>query len=86
MNDVLQVDGQSNLTIQSIFLDKYPVYCAHFSHDGKEVILGSRHSSFFYYDMIAGKVINVPRIKGKTLTTFLMCFQALFTFLYSVLE
>ena len=50
--------------IQSVHLEKFPIYTAHFSSDGKEVIAGSQYKSFYYYDMIAGKVINVPRIKG----------------------
>jgi len=61
---LFQVDGLNNPCIQSIFLDTFPIHTAHFSHDGQQVILGSRHSAFFYFDMIAGKLVNVPRIKA----------------------
>lgn len=67
MNNTLalfQVDGKTNPKIQSIFLENFPVYCAHFSTNGEEVILGSKHKSFQYYDMIAGKIVTVPRMKG----------------------
>lgn len=67
MNQTLslfQVDGEHNPKIQSVFLDNYPIHTAHFSTDGQEVIIGSKHSNFKYYDMIAGKIITVPKIKG----------------------
>lgn len=35
--------------------------------------MGSRHSAFYYYDMIAGKIVKVPRIKGMSLTTQFFC-------------
>jgi len=58
------VDGTNNPCIQSVFFESFPIYTAHFGQNGQEVVLGSRHSAFFCYDMIAGKLINVPRIKG----------------------
>jgi len=72
------VDGANNPCIQSIFLDSFPVYTAHFSQNGNEIILGSRHSAFYCYDMIAGKLINVPRIKGA-----LFCQNTYFCLLYA---
>ncbi|XP_064636673.1 U3 small nucleolar RNA-associated protein 18 homolog [Lineus longissimus] len=67
MNQTLtlfQVDGKHNPKIQSIFVENFPIHTARFSADGKEVLLGSRHRHFYFYDMIAGKVVNVPAIKG----------------------
>ena len=61
-----QVDGKHNPKIQSIFLDKFPIHTAHFSRSGEEVIMGSTHSSFHCYDMMAGKVVRVPTIKGTS--------------------
>ena len=63
-NTISQVDGKTNPKIQSIFLEDFPIYCAHFSTNGEEVILGSRHKTFQYYDMIAGKIVRVPKMKG----------------------
>ena len=38
---------------------------AHFTKNGEEIILGSRHKSFYYYDMMAGKIVNVtPPVKA----------------------
>ncbi|XP_069129328.1 U3 small nucleolar RNA-associated protein 18 homolog [Argopecten irradians] len=61
---LFQVDGKNNPKIQSVFLDNFPIFSAHFTPDGQQVVLSSKHRSFVYYDMIAGKVVNVPKIKG----------------------
>lgn len=61
---LFQIDGKNNPKIQSVFLDKFPVMSARFSANGEEVVLGSKHRSFYYYDMMAGKVVFVPKIKG----------------------
>lgn len=61
---LFQVDGKNNPKIQSVFLDNFPVLSARFSTDGEEVIMGSKHRNFYYYDMMAGKVVFVPKIKG----------------------
>ena len=38
---------------------------AHFTKTGDEIILGSRHKNFYYYDMNSGKVISVtPPVKA----------------------
>lgn len=62
---ILQVDGKNNPKIQSVFLDNFPIMSASFSAGGLEVIMGSRHCSFYWYDMMAGKVVFVPKIKGN---------------------
>ena len=57
--------GKKNPKIQTIFIDKYPILSAHFTKNGEEIIMGSRHKSFYYYDMIAGKIVNVtPPVKA----------------------
>ena len=61
-----QVDGRSNPKIQNVFLDNFPVMSAEFSASGEEVIMGSKHRSFYYFDMMAGKVVFVPKIKGTS--------------------
>ena len=53
------MDGKKNPKIQSVFIDKFPIFTAHFTRTGDEIIIGSRHKSFYYYDMIAGKMVNV---------------------------
>lgn len=63
----LQIDGKNNPKIQNVFLDNFPVMSAEFSKNGEEVVMGSKHRSFYYYDMIAGQVVFVPKIKGAVL-------------------
>lgn len=63
----LQIDGKNNPKIQNVFLDNFPVMSAEFSKNGEEVVMGSKHRSFYYYDMIAGQVVFVPKIKGTVL-------------------
>ena len=62
--NLFQVDGKNNPKIQSVFLRNFPIYSAHFTRDGSQVVLSSRHRSFMYYDMMAGQVVEVPKIKG----------------------
>lgn len=60
-----KIDGKKNSKIQSIFIDKFPIMAAHFTKTGDEIILGSRHKNFYYYDMNSGKVISVtPPVKA----------------------
>lgn len=61
---LFQIDGKKNPKIQSIFLEKYPILNAHFTKNGEEIIMGSRHRTFKYYDMISGKIVNVSGLKG----------------------
>ncbi|XP_055958841.1 U3 small nucleolar RNA-associated protein 18 homolog [Patella vulgata] len=61
---LFQIDGKHNAKIQSVYIERFPILNAHFSHNGEEVIAGSHYPSFRYYDMLAGKMIIVPKIKG----------------------
>ncbi|XP_067859922.1 U3 small nucleolar RNA-associated protein 18 homolog [Heptranchias perlo] len=62
---LFQVDGKTNPKIQSIHLERFPVYKARFSADGEQVIATSIHNKMFYmYDMMAGKVIPVYNVRG----------------------
>ncbi|KAL8573466.1 hypothetical protein ACOMHN_032480 [Nucella lapillus] len=59
-----QVDGKKNASIQNVFLDNFPVMSAEFCPGLEEIVIGSRHKSFYVFDMLAGKVTFVPKIKG----------------------
>ncbi|CAM4661360.1 unnamed protein product [Caretta caretta] len=62
---LFQVDGKTNPKIQSIHLESFPVYKAHFSADGEQVIATGTHSKLFYvYDMMSGNIIPVQQIRG----------------------
>ncbi|NWS81865.1 UTP18 protein, partial [Toxostoma redivivum] len=54
-----------NPKIQSIYLESFPIYKARFSVDGEQVIAtGTHHSMFFVYDMVAGSIIPIPKVRG----------------------
>ncbi|XP_078385220.1 U3 small nucleolar RNA-associated protein 18 homolog isoform X1 [Cetorhinus maximus] len=62
---LFQVDGKTNPKIQSIHLERFPVYKARFSADGEQVIATGIHNKMFYmYDMMAGKIIPVHNVLG----------------------
>ncbi|XP_005494812.2 U3 small nucleolar RNA-associated protein 18 homolog [Zonotrichia albicollis] len=62
---LFQVDGIKNPKIQSIYLESFPIYKARFSVDGEQVIAtGTHHSMFFVYDMMAGSIIPIPKVRG----------------------
>ncbi|XP_077632979.1 U3 small nucleolar RNA-associated protein 18 homolog [Crocuta crocuta] len=62
---LFQVDGKTNPKIQSIYLEKFPIYKACFSANGEEVLATSIHSKVLYvYDMLAGKLIPVHQVRG----------------------
>uniref|UniRef100_A0A8D1P265 U3 small nucleolar RNA-associated protein 18 homolog n=1 Tax=Sus scrofa TaxID=9823 RepID=A0A8D1P265_PIG len=59
------VDGKTNPKIQSIYLEKFPIFKARFSANGEEVLATSTHSRVLYvYDMLAGKLIPVHQVRG----------------------
>ena len=63
--DLFQVDGQTNPKIQSIHIQGFPISTAHFSKDGREVIVAGRKRQFFVYDMMAGKITQIHGIRGE---------------------
>ncbi|XP_004480510.1 U3 small nucleolar RNA-associated protein 18 homolog [Dasypus novemcinctus] len=62
---LFQVDGKTNPKIQSIYLDKFPIFKARFNASGEEVLATSTHSKILYvYDMLAGKLVPVHQVRG----------------------
>ncbi|XP_034233330.1 U3 small nucleolar RNA-associated protein 18 homolog [Thrips palmi] len=58
---IVQVDGKTNTKLQTVQFERFPIRCAHFSHDGNQFIVGSRdHGHFHVYDMMVGRSIRVP--------------------------
>ncbi|XP_054163096.1 U3 small nucleolar RNA-associated protein 18 homolog [Oppia nitens] len=64
---LFQVDGKINARIQSIMFRDFRLNSAQFTKDGDELIVGSNEvmGQFFYYNMIAGKIVKIPFFKGK---------------------
>ncbi|XP_055469033.1 U3 small nucleolar RNA-associated protein 18 homolog [Psammomys obesus] len=62
---LFQVDGKTNPKIQSIYLEKFPIFKACFSANGEQVLATSMHSKVLYvYDMLAGKLTPVHQVRG----------------------
>ena len=62
----VQVDGEVNPKLQSVHLERFPISTAHFTRDGTEVIMVGQRRCFFVYDMVAGKVTQIPGIRGES--------------------
>ncbi|XP_030836516.1 U3 small nucleolar RNA-associated protein 18 homolog isoform X1 [Strongylocentrotus purpuratus] len=62
--NLFQVEGRHNPKIQSVFVEQFPIHCAHFASQGTEVVLSGKRKFFYIYDMIAGKVSQIPYIRG----------------------
>lgn len=59
------VDGSKNRKIHSMFMERTPVFCCHFSKGGGEIIIGSNHKSFYVYDLEGSAGVTFrPRVKG----------------------
>ncbi|XP_030649296.1 U3 small nucleolar RNA-associated protein 18 homolog isoform X2 [Chanos chanos] len=62
---LFQVDGKTNPKIQSIHLERFPVNKACFTANGEQVVAtGIRNKLFYIYDMMEGKIIPVPTVRG----------------------
>lgn len=73
--NLFQVDGEKNRKIHSIFVDRLPIKCSHFSCDGLQIVLSSGYNYFSYFDMEAAKLVRVPRfnfIDNNKLTDFIL--------------
>ena len=62
--NLFQIDGKSNAKIHGLFMEKFPILCAHFLTNGKEVLMSSIYRWLYNYDMISGKVVKIPFVKG----------------------
>ena len=62
---LFQIDGEVNPKIQTVNFENFPIKTAHFTADGRQFMVGSRHfGHFFTYDMIAGKTMKVAWKEG----------------------
>jgi len=61
---IVQIDGKNNPNIQTVNFKDFPIKTAKFSVNGEELIVGSpNHAHFFSFDMIAGKISEIPMPK-----------------------
>ena len=62
---LFQVDGKTNAKIHGLFMEKFPIKCAHFLSNGTDILMTSSRVRWMYnYDMISGKITKIPFIKG----------------------
>ena len=72
---LFSIDGKTNRKVQSVFVRDFPIHHAEFAPTSDEIILSSRRSFFYVYDLQAAKVSRIPTIVGreeKSLETFKM--------------
>lgn len=62
---IFQMDGKNNSLMQSVAMGDFPIHTAQFARGGQEVVLASRRSHFYVYDIEAGRVSRVPGIMGR---------------------
>ena len=62
--NLFQVDGKNNSKLHSLFLEQFPINCAHFLSSGTEVLMSSHVRWMYSYDMVSGTISRVPFIKG----------------------
>ena len=67
--NLFQIDGKNNAKIHGLFMENFPIHCAHFLSSGKEIVFTSKCHWMHSFDMISGKVIKVPYVKGLNKTT-----------------
>eukprot|EP00842_Homolaphlyctis_polyrhiza_P000129 jgi/Hompol1/1116/HPOL_001248-RA len=64
---LFQIDGKINPKIQSIHFKDFPIYRAHFTPDGKQVIVTSRRKWYFVHDLVTGQTTKIfgARARGN---------------------
>jgi WD40 repeat protein len=61
---LFEIDGRQNPHLQTIFFEDMPIFSAHFTPDGKEIILSGNKPYFYVYDVMANRVDKVSHITG----------------------
>ncbi|CAF3330442.1 unnamed protein product [Rotaria socialis] len=62
--NLYQVDGKKNERIQSLFFERFSIDTTHFTQDGNQVIVTGDRNFFKVYDMIEGKIMQIPMMRG----------------------
>ncbi|XP_064481583.1 U3 small nucleolar RNA-associated protein 18 homolog [Ornithodoros turicata] len=67
---IFQVDEKTNPKIQSVHFQNFPIHCAHFSHNGEELLVGStEYSHLNTYDMMVGTTMQTRFPKRLNVST-----------------
>ncbi|CAF0906716.1 unnamed protein product [Adineta ricciae] len=62
--NLYQVDGKKNERIHSLFFERYSIDSTHFTKDGNQIIVTGDRNFFKVYDMIEGKISQIPMMRG----------------------
>ena len=62
--DIYQVDGKMSTRIQGVCIENFPIYSAHFSSTGDEVILNSNKAHFFVYNLQTDTIQKIFEVRG----------------------
>ena len=62
--DIYQIDGKTSTRIQGVCIENFPIYSAHFSSGGDEVILNSNKAHFFVYNLQTDTFQKIFEIRG----------------------
>ena len=62
---IIQVDEKYNSKVQGIQFQDLPIYSAHFTRGGEEVVLSWRREFFYQFDMETGQVTKVETLRGS---------------------
>nr|KAJ3419131.1 U3 snoRNP protein [Polyrhizophydium stewartii] len=62
---LFQIDGKLNPKIQSLFIKDMPIHRAHFSADGREIIMSGRRKWFYVFDLESGKTTKIWSARGR---------------------
>jgi len=63
--NIFQIDGKDNNKLKSVFLTNFPIWCADFTPSGDKIVCSARRKHFYMYDMLAGSVVKIPKIRGR---------------------
>jgi U3 small nucleolar RNA-associated protein 18 len=61
---LFHIDGKENPKVQSFFIKDLPIFSAHFTQDGSQIILTGRRNYFYSISLETGKPIRTTGIRG----------------------
>ncbi|CAI5737279.1 unnamed protein product [Peronospora destructor] len=62
---LFQVDGSTNATAESVFVQDLPMLDAKFTVGGQRAVMTGPRQYFFSYDIEAGKITKIPGLYGR---------------------
>jgi U3 small nucleolar RNA-associated protein 18 len=62
---LFQADGKENALLQSVHIADLPIFSAHFTQGGDEIVMSGRRKFFYTYDLQEGKVRKIHEIQGR---------------------